>query len=99
MLLNHPRGQLAVYEDIAPELLGVSRTSSSTGEDARRLVDCRTVTGGAMQRERDLSWRGLGGRAARPRSYTESWTSSGGHGGASRRGPALDVIEGRSWTG
>ena len=53
-------GQLAVYEDIEPELLErVEDVLFDRRPDAtERLVEhARTVTGGATQRELDLSWR------------------------------------------
>ncbi len=53
-------GQLAVYEDISPELLEhVEDVIFDRRADAtERLVDyASTVTGGATRRERDLSWR------------------------------------------
>jgi 5-methyltetrahydrofolate--homocysteine methyltransferase len=53
-------GQLAVYEDIEPELLErVEDVLFDRGPDAtERLVEyAGTVTGGATQRELDLSWR------------------------------------------
>ena len=53
-------GQLAVYEDIEPELLErVEDVLFDRRPDAtERLVEyAATVTGGATQRERDLSWR------------------------------------------
>ena len=53
-------GQLAVYQDIEPELLErVEDVLFDRREDAtERLVDlARSVTGGATERERDLSWR------------------------------------------
>ena len=53
-------GQLAVYEDIPPELLErVEDVLFARRPDAtERLVDyARTVEGGATQREVDLSWR------------------------------------------
>ena len=53
-------GQLAVYEDIAPDLLErVEDVLFDRRPDAtERLVDyARTVTGGATERELDLSWR------------------------------------------
>ncbi|HET7744495.1 MAG TPA: methionine synthase [Gaiellaceae bacterium] len=53
-------GQLAVYEDIEPELLEhVEDVLFDRGPDAtERLVElARRVTGGATERERDLAWR------------------------------------------
>ena len=53
-------GQLAVYEDIEPELLErVEDVLFDRRDDAtERLVEyARSVTGGATQRELDLSWR------------------------------------------
>jgi len=53
-------GQLAVYEDIGPELLeGVEDVLFDRRPDAtERLVElASTVTGGATRRELDLSWR------------------------------------------
>ena len=53
-------GQLAVYEDIEPELLErVEDVLFDRRDDAtERLVEyARSVTGGATERERDLSWR------------------------------------------
>ena len=53
-------GQLAVYEDIEPELLErVEDVLFDRRPDAtERLVElAATVTGGAMQRELDLAWR------------------------------------------
>jgi len=53
-------GQLAVYEDIEPDLLErVEDVLFDRRADAtERLVDrARTVTGGATERELDLSWR------------------------------------------
>jgi 5-methyltetrahydrofolate--homocysteine methyltransferase len=53
-------GQLAVYEDIGPELLErVEDVLFDRGPDAtERLVEyAGTVTGGGTQRELDLSWR------------------------------------------
>ncbi|HXG77590.1 MAG TPA: methionine synthase [Gaiellaceae bacterium] len=53
-------GQLAVYEDVDPELLErVEDVLFDRRPDAtERLVEhARTVTGGATQRERDLAWR------------------------------------------
>ena len=53
-------GQLAVYEDIEPELLErVEDVLFDRRPDAtERLVElARTVTGGATEREIDLSWR------------------------------------------
>jgi 5-methyltetrahydrofolate--homocysteine methyltransferase len=53
-------GQLAVYEDIEPELLErVEDVLFDRRPDAtERLVEyARTVTGGATEREVDLSWR------------------------------------------
>ena len=53
-------GQLAVYEDIEPDLLErVEDVLFDRRPDAtERLVEhASTVTGGAMQRELDLSWR------------------------------------------
>jgi 5-methyltetrahydrofolate--homocysteine methyltransferase len=53
-------GQLAVYEDIEPELLErVEDVLFDRRADAtERLVElARTVTGGATERELDLSWR------------------------------------------
>src|ERR671919_155955 len=53
-------GQLAVYEDIEPELLErVEDVIFDRRPDAtERLVElARTVTGGATEREIDLSWR------------------------------------------
>ena len=53
-------GQLAVYEDIAPDLLEkVEDVLFDRRPDAtERLVDhARSVTGGATARELDLSWR------------------------------------------
>ncbi len=53
-------GQLAVYEDIAPDLLErVEDVLFDRRPDAtERLVEhARSVTGGATERERDLSWR------------------------------------------
>jgi 5-methyltetrahydrofolate--homocysteine methyltransferase len=53
-------GQLAVYEDIGPELLErVEDVLFDRRADAtERLVEhATTVTGGATQRERDLGWR------------------------------------------
>ncbi len=53
-------GQLAVYEDIGPELLErVEDVLFDRRPDAtERLVEhATTVTGGATERERDLAWR------------------------------------------
>ncbi len=53
-------GQLAVYEDIEPELLErVEDVLFDRRDDAtERLVEyARSVTGGATERERDLAWR------------------------------------------
>jgi 5-methyltetrahydrofolate--homocysteine methyltransferase len=93
-------GQLAVYEDIAPELLErVEDVLFDRREDAtERLVEyAGTVTGGAMQRELDLSWREapVGERLAHALvhgvvDFIEEDTEE------ARRGAArpLDVIEG-----
>jgi 5-methyltetrahydrofolate--homocysteine methyltransferase len=93
-------GQLAVYADIEPELLErVEDVLFDRRPDAtERLVEyASTVTGGAMQRELDLSWREapVGERLAHALvhgvvDFIEEDTEE------ARRGAArpLDVIEG-----
>ena len=87
-------GQLAVYEDIEPDLLErVEDVIFDRRPDAtERLVEyASTVTGGATERELDLSWREAPVvRSARARARARGRRlHRGGHGGgaaASRPG-------------
>ena len=93
-------GQLAVYEDIEPELLDASRTSSSTAAPTRPSGSSSSPSSfqgeGTQARARPLVARGAGGGAAGARARPRHRRlHRGGHGGgAAGRARPLDVIEG-----
>ena len=93
-------GQLAVYEDIEPELLErVEDVIFDRRPDAtERLVELRrTVEGEGTRREVDLSWRDAPveeAARARARPRDRRLHRGGRRGGAPTVGRPLDVIEG-----
>ena len=83
-------GQLAVYEDIEPDLLErVEDVLFDRRTDAtERLVEyASTVTGGATKRELDLSWREapVGDRLAHALVHGSRRLHRGGHRGGAQR--------------